>query len=607
MPTRFKSLSKILVITLTLFLSITTFSQETTGSVEGTVLDRSGAPVAGATVTIENEPVFSGFKKSLTTDEKGYFIIAEVPAEMYRITVTKNGFADFSQEIAVTVSKTVKISATLTVPKKKPNPAVREIVRLPSKPTFGSLMKTAPNVRPEVLAAGFQIDGASGAENVFFIDGQEVTNYRTGQLNSNNDLPLELLQEVWIKSGVIPAEYGGALGGIINIITTGGKNQWRGNFGFSLTPQKLQGSPNSILNRFGSGAGQIEYFRPNKDGGTGFFPTATLGGRLVKDKLWFFAAYAPQIYQATRAIDYFTSSNPATRTVSETIEYKANLRTEEAFLRLDYQPNSKLRIFGTFLYNPIIQDGILPSSAEGLGGVPQAVSGLRGADYLATRGGRQNSNIFNVHAALDVTNNFLLNFRAGRGFLNEKLDSYGLPRTTRFLCSTSGNPESVPGSNCFRGFQNISNNFVRDYDVSKRTSFDAEGVIYRINAFGLHNFKFGYQFNRLFNSIKEGYVATGIVNLYYGLSIENLIGLEPTPGNLGSGFLQRFGAVGKAGNVNHSIYAQDSWNIARLSLDLGIRFENEELPDYRNDLKIKFGWKDKIAPRFGFALALLHK
>ena len=49
---------------------------------------------------------------------------------------------------------------------------------------FTALLKIAPNVRPEPLSAGFQIDGASGSENVFNIDGQEVTNFRTGQLNS---------------------------------------------------------------------------------------------------------------------------------------------------------------------------------------------------------------------------------------------------------------------------------------------------------------------------------------------------------------------------------------------------------------------------------------
>lgn len=55
---------------------------------------------------------------------------------------------------------------------------------------FSSLLKVAPSVRPEPLAGGFQVDGASGNENTFQVDGQEATNFRTGQLNSNSSMIL---------------------------------------------------------------------------------------------------------------------------------------------------------------------------------------------------------------------------------------------------------------------------------------------------------------------------------------------------------------------------------------------------------------------------------
>jgi hypothetical protein len=400
----------------------------------------------------------------------------------------------------------------------------------------------------------------------------------------------------------------------VNIVTEGGDNDWRGNFGVSFVPGKFRGVPNPVLNRFGTGAGQIEYFEPQREDGTDFFPTASLSGRIVKDKFWFFASYSPQIYRRTRAIDYYNGTNPATRTVRENIQYKSNVRTEQTFLRLDAQPLKRVRAFASFLYNPIVQDGALPAFTEGFGGAPQSFGTLRGADFLATRGGRQNSNIVNGQIAWDVTGNFLLNARMGRGFLNEKLGSYGTPRTTRFICSTSGTPQNVPGSNCAPGFQSIADNFVRDYEVSKRTTFDAEGVLYGIDFFGQHNFKFGYQYNHLFNDIREGYADTGIVNLFYNVPLSSLIGIAPTPGNLGSGYLQRFGTVGSDANTNHALYAQDSWRIKnRLLLNLGIRFETEDVPDYDgvsltmqptlDDERFdgRFGWSEKIAPRLGFA------
>ena len=633
MAVHIRSLSKFLFPLFLLFLSITVFAQGTTGSVEGKVADATGAPIAGATVTIENQKAAAGFKKTVTTNENGEFTINEIPPGDFTISASSPNFRSFRGDIGISTDKITLAPITLDVgmtdsvvviepfdnsaeatPEIRTSNRRETLEKMPRRPTFGSLLKLAPHVRPEVLAGGFQIDGNSGADNTFFIDGQEVTNFKTGLLNSNNDLPFELLQEVQVRSAAIPAEYGGATGGVVNVVSQGGNNHWRGNFGVSFAPGQFRGDPNAVLNRFGTGAGQIEYFEPQTDDGTDLFPTASLGGPVIKDKFWFFASYSPQIYKTTRAIDYFSGLNPATRTVRETIRYESNVRTEESFLRFDAQPVESVRAFASFLYNPIIQDGALPAFTEGFAGAPQTAGGLRGADFLATRGGRLNSNIVNGQVSWDATRNLLLNFRAGRGFLNEKLGSYGVPRTTRFLCSTSGTPQSVPGSGCAPGFQNIADNFARDYEVSRRTTFDAEGALSGIGFFGRHNFKFGYQYNHLFNDIREGYTDTGIVNLFYGIPISSLIGIIPTPGNLGSGFLQRFGTVGSDSNTNHALYAQDSWRIReRLTLNLGVRFENEDIPDYDgvsftevptlNEERFdgRFGWTEKIAPRLGFA------
>ena len=463
------------------------------------------------------------------------------------------------------------------------------------------MLKIAPNVRPEALGAGFQIDGASGAENVFVVDGQEVTNFRTGQLNSNNNLPFELLQEVQIKSTGFEAEYGGATGGVINVVTIGGNDTFHGVFGAGFRPEKLQGDSNLSLNRYGSGAGQTEYFQPPSDGGVGYFPVAAVSGPIVKGKLWFSTIYAPQIFETSRTIDFFNSSSP-TRNVVQTNTYNDNVKTEYAFARLDAQPVSKLRVYGSFLWNPIIQDGVLPGLTSGLSGVPaQTVQ-----DY-ANQGGRQNSNIVNAQATWTPLDYLVLNFRAGRSFLNEKLNSYGLTKRTRYLCSTSGDPSSVPGSNCLAGF-NTGDNFTIDYDVSTRTTFDTDASLVGIDAGGNHNFKFGFQYNRLFNTVLEGYEETGYVVLYYGLPISALTGQTPTAGNLGSGLLQRFGTIGEASSTNKAFFVQDSWTISnRLTLNLGIRFENEIVPsfgDANTTQAIEFKWGDKIAPRLGAAFDL---
>jgi Outer membrane receptor for ferrienterochelin and colicins len=626
MQIRHNSLSKFLFLFLFILFSFSAFGQGTTGSIQGTVVDHIGAPIAGATVTLENTTNAAGFKKIVTTNERGEFTIAEIPPGKFTIKVSFSAFRTFSSDIEISTDKVALAPITLEIggvstevvvitellndsigatPEIRTNNKREVLEKLPSRTTFGSLLKIAPFVRPEPLAGGFQTDGASGADSTFFIDGQEVTNFRSGLLDPNYDLPFELIQEVQVKSEAINAEYGGALGGVVTVVTPGGNNDWRGNFGFSFAPAGFQGKPNRLLNRFGTALGQIEFFEPRKDGGADFFPTVSLGGRIIKDRLWFFASYSPQIYKRTRTIDYFSNPNPEVRTVSETIRYESTVRTENAFLRLDAQPVLNVRMFGTFLYNPIIQDGALPNFTEYFGVAPQSFANLRGAEFLATRGGRQNSNLATGQISWDVTRNFLLNARGGRTFLNEKLGTYGLPRTTRFLCSTSGNPQNVPGSNCQPGFQNVADNFVRDYEVSVRKTFDIDAAIYNFDAAGRHHFKFGYQYNHLFNDIREGYADTGFVQLYYGIPISALIGLPETPGNLGSGFLQRYGTVGKSSNANQAFYVQDLWRIKdRLSVNLGIRFENEDLPDYGSNVNAKFGWSEKIAPRLAAAFDL---
>jgi len=635
------------------------FGQGTGGSIEGTVTDPNGAVIPNATVKIMSTGTTSGYNRTVTADGNGYINVQEVPPGTYRVTISGNNFAERTQDITVAVDKATTVNAILQVAGSTAEVTVtadssvqidpgstdidtsisKKIINdLPRGTQFTSLLKLAPNVRQEALSGGFQIDGASGSENVFVIDGQEVTNFRTGTLNSNNNLPFELLQEVQIKSTGFDAEYGGATGGVINVVTSGGNDSWRGNFGISFEPQKLQGDSRPVLNSFGTNApGNFEYFDPRKPGGVSFFPTGAFSGPIVKGKLWFSSIYAPQNFTLTRDVPFFTdgtfdpvtrlqipSNNPTMRRVGDIQSFTFKRKIEEAFFRLDAQPTSNLRLFGTFLWNPIIDEGNLPAGTFGLsnttasgpllsqGGIFRTQS-----DFLGAQGGRQNSNNINGQATWTPTSKLVLNARIGRSFLNEKLGSYGIPQETRFLCSVSGNPALIPGgaaaAGCSRGFTNFPNNFQIAFDASTRTTFDADAAIVGVNFGGRHNFKFGYQYNRIANTVDDGYRNEGIVNLFYGLSIDNVLGTPPTGSlctagqttgcNLGSGFLQRFASLGAANSANQGFFVQDSWQIgSRLTLNVGVRAEKEVVPSFSDrGADIEFGLGDKIAPRFGVA------
>jgi hypothetical protein len=635
---------KFITVALSILFCFTAiaFGQRTTGNITGTVTDPNGAVISGATVTVRSVGTTTGFNRTFSTNSDGYFQVSQIPPGTYEVTITQTGFKTTKKEVTVSIDKdaiadtqlevgqageTVTVTSdsdvTLDPSDTKIDSTIgqRLIEDLPRGTTFASLLKVAPNVRPEL--GGFQIDGASGSENVFIIDGQEVTNFRTGVLNGNFNLPFELVQEVQVKSTGYEAEFGGATGGVVNVVTVGGNDQWHGNFGMSFQPSKLQGRFNTILNRFSTNdPGNVEKFQPRKDGGTNYFPVARFSGPIIKEKVWFSAIYAPQVFDTTRFVDYYTSNNPNTRVLTQTLKYNQHFVQEEAFARIDAAPTSRLRWMASFLWNPIKQEGVLPATTEGLGGSPQSVNfggsigTLSGPNLLGRQGGRQNANAFNTQATWNPNNFLVANFRYGRSFLNEKLNSYFLPKTTRYICSAVPGGFVTPAqAGCSQGFQNVANNSQREFDVSTRNTIDADVSLNGINIGGRHNFKFGYQFNRLFNTVSLGYVPYGIIQLFYETPISALAPVTPSapicnstnfPNCVyGSGLMTRFGTVGEASSSSHGLFAQDSWTINnRVTLNLGIRIENETVPNFgdpNGSTGIKFGWGDKISPRLGVA------
>jgi hypothetical protein len=303
-----------LMLSLVFCLAAMAFGQSTTGSIEGELKDAQGAALPGATVAVKSTGTTTGYSRTVTTGDNGYFIIPNVPVGNYEVIVTKSGFADQKVTVTVTLDRSARVDTALAVggvgtqtvdvtgdenitidpteSKLQTNITSQLFNALPKGTTFTSLLKAAPNVRPESLSGGFQVDGASGSENVFIIDGQEVTNFRTGLLNTNNNLPFELIQEVQIKSTGFEAEYGGATGGVVTVVTQGGNDQWHGNFGASFSPQKLQGTPHPRQNRFSNSSTNFgatngyEYYKIERNGGVGFFPVAKINGPVVKGKLW---------------------------------------------------------------------------------------------------------------------------------------------------------------------------------------------------------------------------------------------------------------------------------------------------------------------------------
>jgi hypothetical protein len=655
------------MLALVALFAVSAFAQRTTGDIEGVVTDPSGAVVPNVTVTIVSAQstgggaeanVTSGFRRTVQTDSNGYYRVQQVPPGSYLVTTAAiSGFGEGRvPNVRVSVDNTtradiallaagataqVDISADDAPPidtggsKIQSNITSQRIELLPKGVDFTSVLKTVPGTRPEGNAGGVSVDGASGSENAFYIDGQEVTNFRTGTLNGNNAIPTQFVQEVQVKSSGFEAEFGGATGGVISVMTKGGSNDWRGEFGVQFTTPKLNGGNRPTLYRFSNNS--TEYLTAPKSEGSNFFPTANLSGPIIKDRLWFFGSYSPQYFNTTNRATYYSNAPAATRVVTATETYRFKRTYEYAFLRLDASPTDNLRLTGTYTWNPIIDEGALPVGTISIGGAPPVVNfggnigTLRGAQLTDRQGGRQNSNNITAQAVWTPTSKLVISGRFSRGFLNEKLGSYFVPTGTRFICQYGS-----PSIGCSTGFADPANSNVFK-DVSIRENYEVDASYLVSNFGGRHEFKGGYQRFKIKNDVDRGYVDAGRVDLYVqtpgiatpeapyqdiisiadlgapvtptcvgGTCLYDEDGYITNPAYIGAGEVIRFGTKGVGSNLNQSIYIQDRWQpTSRLTLNLGVRMEKEDLPSF-NGLAppINFGFFDKISPRLGFAYDL---
>ncbi len=622
---------------LFLFAPTTAFAQaETGGTIQGTVNDAAGARVPGATIKVEGGNV----SRTATADSDGFFRLLQVPAGTYKVTVTAANFSSAAIEgIQVSLGKATPLEVSLKVGNvsEQVNISSEDVVRidpydnkiqtnitnkvidaLPKGMNMTSLLKVSPATRAEPKSGQFQVDGASGSENSFIIDGLEVSNFRTGVLNGNNNLPFQFVQEIQIKTSGFEAEFGGATGGVINVVTRGGSNEYHGEVGVQFEPNQLWAGPRPFLNSFRTGTGasfvQInEYLRPDRDNFNNYYPAVGFGGPLKKDRLWFFTSYAPQIYNTKRTTRYY-SPDPRTRVVNATEFYEQTQRNEYFQGRLDASPTNTLRLSATYTWNPIIVDGVLPAGNISLGGVIPSVNfggnigRLTGNQLTNRQGGRQNSNNFTTQAVWTPNSNLVASFRFSRGFLNERSSAYFIPQVTRYTCGGLSVPTDV---GCTLGFSNVPSNNNIFFDISTRSNFEGD-LSYIVNKFGgRHEFKGGYQNTKVTNDVSRGYKDLGVVQLFYGYTLNDLTGRNDAVNSsaIGAGQLVRFGTVGKASNKAQSIYIQDRWQpFSRLSINAGFRMEKEDLPSFNGFAPpINFGWGDKIVPRVGGAFDLNGK
>ena len=210
------------------------------GSINGTVLDPSGAVVANATVEIHQ--AVSGYDQTTISDNNGKFSFSNVPFNPYHMSVTAAGFAPYAQDVEIrsVVGTNVKVSlavagASDTVTVEAGGDLVENdstfhsdidknlFDKLPLESASSSLSSLVTLSTPGVAADSNGLFHGIGdhAENSFSVDGQPITDQQSKVFS--NQIPLDSVQSLEVISGAPPAEYGGKTSVVIVATTRSGQ------------------------------------------------------------------------------------------------------------------------------------------------------------------------------------------------------------------------------------------------------------------------------------------------------------------------------------------------------------------------------------------------
>ncbi|MBZ5609441.1 MAG: carboxypeptidase regulatory-like domain-containing protein [Acidobacteriia bacterium] len=279
-----------------------------TATLKGTVLDPVGAVVPGATVTVAN--VDRGFTKTVTSGEDGIYQIPLLQPGMYRVEVAREGFEKaVANRLELTIGQSVifdihlVVGAVTEVMQVTETAPLIEVERTQQANTLGTkTIDNLPNLSrnftdsvftlPGVsnsdaprlqnpgytgfLTSGFSIGGSNGRNNLVTFDGGE-NDYGSGQLRTPN-VSVESVQEFQVNRNAFAAEFGFTAGTALNVVTKSGTNDFHGS-AYAFFRDQHTGARNYFDTTTTRALDQ------------NFSPGATLGGPIVKDKLFFFSSY----------------------------------------------------------------------------------------------------------------------------------------------------------------------------------------------------------------------------------------------------------------------------------------------------------------------------
>lgn len=616
------------LVLITLFLSsvgaLLAQTSAGVGAISGVVTDPTGALVQGATVVIENTSI--GVRRQLTTTGGGVFNAPALePHDGYSVTISAPGFASFEdRDITVHVGQNVSIPARLSVQTASTNvtveaqaPIVDQVktdvsqtidqTQINNNPINGrrvdQFVLLTPGVVPDGTFGDVSFRGVPGG-NAFLIDGNDTTdqyyNENAGRTRIATQISQDAVQEFQVLSDAYSAEYGNAMGGVVNTVTRSGTNDFHASGFWFFRNRTLDArdpfaavNPPEVRNQFGG----------------------DISGPIIKDKVFFFfnteeqlrdfplvsSIINPSVISTASGTPTWvgcgTGTHPASAAQCAAINallpsfFTTLPRTADeqtAFGKIDWHLNDKNTFSFDFNYVHFNSpNGIQTGAVVTSGGAFNS----NGNDDVNVRNGRAewvfvpNGSMVNEarfgwfkDRQADSVNNSLINPNIGTISLSVAGQSIGF---ANYL------PRIDPSENRFEGADNLS------YTVGK------------------HNFKFGVDYM----STEDYYNELNTGNGSYSFPNANAFALDYGRGGTDySSFSQTFGnRVIDTTLPLIGVYAQDQYRILpNLTLYYGLRYEKNWIPQppsqfvnsaYPQTGRIPQDNTD-FAPRVGFAWSM---
>jgi hypothetical protein len=283
----------------------TALAQGASGRIEGTVVTPDTRPAAAVRVAANNPSL--QVRQEVETDARGYFRLGTLPVGTYQVQLALVGYRPIKfDSVTVLLGRTTSLGVTvltsqalelgeIVVIAARPlvdvtsaavgtNLSAEQFRSLPTGRNFRSIVRLAPQANTSYYPGDeADIAGATGPENAYFLDGVNITDPKLGATSSN--LPYNFVRELEVKTGGYEAEFGRASGGIIDVITYSGSNRFGGQLFGYFSNAGLTAEPRFEV----PGTRELAFSEYDVGG--------SLGGPILKDRLWFFAAYNPSVHR----------------------------------------------------------------------------------------------------------------------------------------------------------------------------------------------------------------------------------------------------------------------------------------------------------------------